>query len=145
MIQCPHCHSPQRQSKAGMTRARSQRYFCSACQRTYTPQPKVAGYPAPLRQDAVRHAREGISQRKTARLLHVAPQSVANWLAQAATTLETMQQQGQLPAVPPELAAHSQGVVEQDELYTFCNAKRAKTDKLTGLKKTKSTRPTCST
>lgn len=145
MIQCPHCHSAKRQNKAGFTRSRSQRYFCSACQRTYTPQPKATGYPATLRQDAVRHALEGISQRKTARLLHVAPQSVANWLAQAAATLQTMQQQGQMPPVPPELVAYSQGVVEQDELYTFCNAKRLHTDKLTGVKKTKSTRPARST
>ncbi len=36
-----------------------------------------------LRQEAVRYSLEGLSQRKVARLLRVAPQSVANWLVQA--------------------------------------------------------------
>ena len=49
-----------------------------------------------------------------------------------------------MPEVPCELAALSQGVAEQDELYTFCNAKRASKNKgekktKTGEKKTKNT------
>ncbi len=145
MVLCPHCQSSNRQNKAGKTRFGSQRYFCCACRRTYTPTPKPQGCPASLRQEAVRHSLEGLSQRKVGRLLKVAPQSVANWLFQAGAKLQEIQAQGQMPEVPPELAALAEGVMEQDELYTFCNAKRAKKNKKTGEKKTKSTRPASST
>lgn len=119
MIQCPHCQSSQRQNKDGFTRFGSQRHFCGACQRTYTPHPKHHGCPNTLRQEAVRYSLEGLSQRKVARLLRVSPQSVANWLAQAG---EALQKSG-LPLVPPELAELCGEIMEQDELYTFCTAK----------------------
>lgn len=145
MIQCPHCQSAQRQTKAGFTRFKSQRYRCAACARVYTPAPKAQGHPASVRQEAVRYSLEGLSQRKIARLLHISQQSVANWLSQAALTLQQMQAQGNMPLVPPELAALSEGVMEQDEVYTFCKAKRAQKNKSTGAKKTNSTRPAGST
>ncbi len=85
----------------------------------------------------MRYSLEGLSQRKVARLLRVAPQSVANWLAQAGAKLQELG----VPTVPPELAARADGVMEQDEVYTFCNAKRAKKNPKTGEKKTKSTLP----
>ena len=135
MIHCPHCRSDKRQTKDGKTRFGSQRYFCVSCKRTYTPYPKPQGCPAELRQEAVRYSLEGLSQRKVARLLRVCPQSVANWLAQAANRLE----EKQIPIVPHELALLADGVMEQDEVYTFCNAKRTKKNKKTGEKKTKST------
>jgi transposase-like protein len=145
MAKCPHCQSAKRQNKDGRTRFGSQRYFCSGCQRTYTPVGKPQGRPAALRQEAVRYSLEGLSQRKVARLLGVAPQSVANWLAQAGAKLQEMQAQGQMPEVPPELAKLAEGAMEQDELYTFCHAKRAKKNKKSGEKKTKSTRRASST
>ena len=145
MIQCPHCQSARRQNKAGFTRFKSQRYRCAACARVYTPVPKPQGQPASVRQEAVRYSLEGLSQRKVARLLGVSQQSVANWLTQAALTLQQMQAHGKTPLVPAGLAAFSEGVMEQDEHYTFCNAKRAKKNKKTGAKKTKSTRPAGST
>lgn len=119
MIQCPHCQSSQGQNKAGFTRFGSQRHFCGACQRTYTPVPKHHGYPNALRQEVVRYSMEGISQRKVARLLRVSPRSVANWIEQAGQKLEQIG----LPLVPDELAALCGEVMEQDELYTFCSAK----------------------
>ena len=88
MVNCRHCQSDKRQSKNGKTRFGSQRYFCPVCRRSYTPHPKPQGCAAELRQEAVRYCLEGLSQRKVARLLRVAPQSVANWLAQAAVRLE---------------------------------------------------------
>jgi transposase-like protein len=139
MVTCPHCQSSHRQNKAGLTCFGSQRHYCCGCRRTYTPVPKERGYCASVRQEAVRYSLEGLSQRKVARLLKVSPQSVANWLAQAAEKLQELQKQGQMPEVPDELAALSQGVVEQDELYTFCNAKRASKNRQTGEKKTKNT------
>lgn len=141
MIQCPHCRSAKRQTKAGFTRFGSQRYFCSSCQRGYTPFPKPQGHPADLRQEAVRYSLAGLSQRKVARLLRVSQQSVGNWLAGAAVALQELQAQGQMPEVPPELAQLADGIMEQDEVHTFCNAKRARKNKPTGEKKTKSTRP----
>lgn len=137
MFKCPHCELEKRQSKNGRTRFGSQRYFCPACQRSYTPHPKAQGCPAALRQEAVRYSLEGLSQRKVARLLRVAPQSVANWIAQAGARLQELD----IPTVPPELAARADGVMEQDEVYTFCNAKKARKNKLTGEKKTKNTLP----
>jgi transposase-like protein len=119
-IQCPHCHSDKRQTKAGRTRSGSQRYHCTACAKDYTPQPKTSGYPAPVRQQAVSLSLEGLSQRKVARILGVCQQSVANWLEQAHARLE----QDQVPVVPVEAAALSGSVAELDELYVFIGAKR---------------------
>lgn len=122
MIQCPHCQESRGQNKAGFTRFKSQRYFCLSCHRTYTPAPKAQGHPGEVRQEAVRYSLEGLSQRKVARLLRVSPQSVANWLSLGADQLE----KEQVPLVPPELAQQADEVVEQDEIYTFCGAKREK-------------------
>lgn len=121
MSKCPHCESSVRQNKAGLTRFGSSRFFCCACRRTYTPQPKAPGYAPAMRQEAVRYSLEGLSQRKVARLLRVSPQSVANWLALAGEKL----QERAVPLVPPELAALCGEVMEQDEVYTFCTAKAA--------------------
>lgn len=141
MIKCPHCYSLKRQNKAGRTRAGSQRYFCLSCSRPYTPHAKSQGHPGSLRQQAVRHSLEGISQRKTARLLIVSPQSVANWLAQAAVKL----QEQQVPVVPPEVKEHADGVMEQDELYTFLGAKRNKKGATKSTRRAGSTSPPSST
>ena len=89
----------------------------------------------------MRYSLEGLSQRKAARLLGVSQQSIGNWLSQAALALQQMQAKGQMSMVPPALAALSEGVMEQDEVYTFCNAKRARKNKKTGEKKTKIPRP----
>lgn len=122
MVKCPHCQSDKRQTKAALTRFGSHRFFYCACSLAYTPQAKPQGHPPSVRQEAVRYSLEGLSQRKVARLLQVAPQSVANWVAQAAAAL----QEQQVLDVPPEVAHHADGVMEQDEVYTFCNAKRTK-------------------
>ena len=132
-LACPRCQSRQRQIKAGLNRSRSQRYQCLGCLKVHTPQPKSQGHVGDVRQQAVRYSLEGLSQRKVARLLGVAPQSVANWLALASQTLQAHHG----PEVPTEVAAAQDEVVEMDELYTFCGAKRGK--------KTSATRRTCST
>ena len=134
-MKCPHCQSGKRQNKAGKTRFGSQRFFCLSCRRTYTPMPKAQGHEASVRQQAVRYSLEGLSQRKVGRLLGVAPQSVANWIALASSRLEEMK----LPVVPDEVALQAGEVVEQDEVYSFCLAKRNKKGA------TKSTRPCGST
>jgi len=118
-IECPQCHRPQRQTKAGLTRVGSQRYFCGACAKTYTPRPKAPGHPPHLRQQALTLLREGLSQRKVACLLQVAPQSVANWLTVAHAYLEQQEEQ-----TLPTQANLACAVVEMDELYSFAGAKR---------------------
>lgn len=100
MVKCPHCASDKRQNKAGRARFGSQRYFCCACARTYTPVPKPQGHPAALRQEAVPYRLEGVSQRKTARLLGVSLGSVANWQAQATAR----PQEQAIEPVPPQVA-----------------------------------------
>lgn len=118
-IECPQCHSQQRQTKAGFTRAGSQRYFCGACAKTYTPQAKAQGHAPALRQQAVVMRLEGISRNKVARLLQVAPQSVGNWCQQAQQRLE---RSGQSPL--PAAAQLDCAVIEMDELHSFVGAKR---------------------
>ena len=57
--------------KAGQTEAGSQRYRCRKCQRRYTPEPKVQGYPDALRQQAVRWYSNGMIYRRIGRQLGV--------------------------------------------------------------------------
>ena len=123
-IHCASCHSAQRQNKAGFTRSGSQRYFCTACDKTYTPVPKERGYSKELRRQAVAMRLEGTSQRKTARLLGVAVQSVGNWFQKAQQRVE---QSGAEP-LPPE-AKLTCAVIEMDELYSFVGAKRGEKKK----------------
>lgn len=40
-LMCPHCGAKRRQMKVGSTPAGSQRYRCGACNRNYTPEPKI--------------------------------------------------------------------------------------------------------
>ena len=113
---CPHCQSRLRQAKWGRTACGSQKSRCPACHKVYVAEPKAHGLPAPVRQQAVRMSLDGINQRRTARLLGVSPQSVANWLKAYHEQLAA-----QSPDPPrPERAE----TVELDELYTFVGSKK---------------------
>lgn len=116
---CPSCHSSRRQNKAGFTRSGSQRYFCTVCDKTYTPVPRARGYSPQVRRQAVAMRLEGTSQRKTARLLGVAVQSVGNWFQAAQQRLE---QSGEQPL--PAEAKLTCAVIEMDELHSFVGARR---------------------
>ena len=118
-IVCPKCQSRQRQVQAGRTRFGSQRFFCSACAKPYTPQPKPQGHSQELRQQAVRLYVEGLSLRRIGRVLRVSPQSVAAWVHKHQVQLEA----GGAQPLPPEAALACE-VVELDELYTFVGQKR---------------------
>jgi transposase-like protein len=115
MNTCPHCHEPSRQVKIGRTKAGSQRYQCQHCQRKYTPVPKAQGYADSLRQQAVRLYVDGMNLRRIARHLGVVHQTVANWVKAYAASL---------PDQPPQ--PDTVTVIEQDELYTFIEAKKTK-------------------
>jgi len=114
MLQCPHCHNTTRQNKAGKTEAGSQRYRCMYCQRKYTPEPKLHGYPENLRQQASAMYVDGMNLRKIARHLKVHHRTVALWVMDRAETL---------PNAPMPQEAKD---AEMDELFTFIGDKKTK-------------------
>ncbi|MBS4060902.1 MAG: IS1 family transposase, partial [Bacteroidetes bacterium] len=69
MNECPYCQSNTRQNKAGHTQSGSQRYRCMHCQRKYTPEPKLHGYPKSMHQQAVAMYVDGLNLRRIARHL----------------------------------------------------------------------------
>lgn len=112
MKQCPECGATERQSKAGFTKAGSQRYKCMHCSKKYTPEPKQAGYAEEIRQLAIRMYVDGGNFRRIARHLRVHHQSVINWVNAHVE---------KLPESPvPETVEN----VEMDELYTFIVQKK---------------------
>ena len=114
MSQCPHCQRTEEQVKVGFTQAGSQRYKCKHCQRKYTPQPKAGGYEADLRRQAVKLYLDGNNLRRTARILGISQQSVANWVNAHAASL---------PDEPPQ-PGETVDVIEMDELFTFVEQKK---------------------
>jgi len=61
---CPRCNGAAGQWKVGLTRAGSQRYKCSACDKRYTPDRKEWAYTEEERKDALRLMSLGMSGRK---------------------------------------------------------------------------------
>ena len=80
---CPGCLSGERQVKAGRNRAGSQRYLCRGCGRSYTPEPKHAGYGESVRAQALEYYAVGVSLREAAVFVGVNHQTVANWVKEA--------------------------------------------------------------
>jgi transposase-like protein len=113
-MKCPKCEADSRQTKAGRTRAGSQRYQCQHCQAYYTPAPKDNGYSDAVRQQALRLMADGVNFRRTARLVGVNHQTVINWFHAAVA---------QLPAAPQPSKAD---VIEMDEVFTFVERKKDK-------------------
>ena len=113
MLECPSCHFTTRQIKAGRNRAASQRFQCRECDRHYTPEPKLNGYPAEIRQQAIRLYLEGTNFRRIGRLLSVNHQSVVNWI-------NAYHQQ--LP--PTRQIISKPQTVELDELDSFIGTKK---------------------
>lgn len=113
MNECPACGTHKRQVKNGMNVSGTQRYKCRECGRVYTPEPKMAGYEAQVRQQAVKLYVDGMNLRRIARTLGVNHQSVANWVNAYATNL---------PAAP---VPSQPEVIEVDELFTFVASKKS--------------------
>ena len=111
-MKCPHCHKTTRQNKAGRTDAGSQRYRCMHCQRKYTPEPKLQGYPESLRQRAAEMYVDGMNLRKIARQLKVHHRTVALWIVDRAETSPHA-------PMPPDVQE-----AEMDELFTFIGDKK---------------------
>ena len=114
MNTCPYCQASNRQIKSGKQESGSQRYKCQACGRRYTPEPSEQGYPAALRQQAVKLYLDGLNYRRIGRLLGVDHVSVMNWVKAHADQLP--------PAPRPEQVENA----ELDELFTFVGKKKTK-------------------
>jgi transposase-like protein len=112
MIKCPDCHKTTRQNKAGRTNAGSQRYRCLHCNRKYTPEPKLQGYPESLRKRAVEMYVDGMNLRKIARHLKVHHRTVALWVVDHAETSPNA-------PMPQEVKE-----AEMDEVFTFIGDKK---------------------
>ncbi len=115
MIQCPHCSSPERQTKSGHARTGSQRYRRKECQRIYTPDPKPLGYPEEIKREAVRLYLEGTNFRRIGRILGVNHQSVVNWVNSYHASLPAAEQSVARPET-----------LEVDELFTFVGSKKGR-------------------
>lgn len=112
MKRCPHCHEMTRQNKAGKTNAGSQRYRCMHCNRKYTPEPKLQGYPARMRKRASEMYVDGGNLRRIARHLKVHHRTVALWVSEHVEAL---------PAAPMPKEVKE---AEMDELFTFIGDKK---------------------
>ncbi len=110
--QCVYCQGGTKQVKNGLNPSGAQRYRCQHCQRNYTPIPTEQGYPAALREQAIKLYVDGMNLRRIGRTLAVNHQSVANWVNEYSATLPTAPQ--------PEQVA----TLELDELFTFVGAKK---------------------
>ena len=112
MNTCPYCQASSRQVKAGKQPSGSQRWKCQRCQRRYTPEPKEQGYPAEVRQQAVKLYVDGLNYRRIGRILGVDHKSVMNWVKAHADQLP--------PAPVPKQVENA----ELDELFTFVGKKK---------------------
>lgn len=115
MSRCAYCHSTKQQIKSGLNASGSQRFRCRACDRIYTPEPSLNGYPDEVRQQAVKLYLEGMNLRRIGRILGVNHQSVTNWVNAYHDSLPA----AQAPVARPE-------TLEMDELFTFIGSKKRK-------------------
>lgn len=111
-MECPNYKHTESQSKAGFTKAGSQRYCCTLCGIRYTPEPKQHGYSDALRLQAIRMYVDGMGFRQIGRHLQVDHVTVMTWVKIYAS---------QLPDVVAPKDAYA---VEMDELYAFISKKK---------------------
>ena len=111
-MKCPKCEQKERQYKNGKTKAGSQRYRCSGCGCSYTPEKKPQGYEKALRQKAIKLYIDGPGLRRTGRQLGIHHQTVANW---------TKEHAEQLPEVPMPAEVKT---AEFDEVFTYIGDKK---------------------
>jgi len=115
MNQCPYCQATEQQIKSGLNASGSRRFRCRLCDRIYTPEPAINGYPDGVRQQAVKLYLEGTNLRRIGRILGVVHQSVANWINAYHASLPAATRPVQQPQT-----------LEVDELFTFVCSKKSK-------------------
>jgi transposase len=113
--ECPRCQANNRQWKIGLTAARCQRYECGNCGCRYVPEPKTAGCPETVRQQAVKLYLDEMDYRRIGRQLEADHVTVMNWVRDQACLT---------PDLPVERITDS--VLEMDELFTHVAPKRDK-------------------
>ena len=111
-MKCPKCEQKERQYKNGKTKAGSQRYRCSSCGCSYTPEKKAQGYSKALRQKAIKMYIDGAGLRRTGRQLGIHHQTVANC---------TKEHAEQLPPAPMPAEVKA---AEFDEIFTYIGVKK---------------------
>ena len=95
-ILCPFCQQSGGQVKAGRANNGEKRFKCNHCQRRYAPK-SPRGYPPAMRETASRLHGEGKRLREIGQLLGVNPQTVLNWVREAAQNTPA----APLPTKPP--------------------------------------------
>lgn len=110
---CPDCQSAAATNRAGHNISGSQRWFCRACHRHFTPVPNDIGHTAETKRLALSMLSEGMSQRAAARVVGVSHTSVADWRKADQQTV---------PAQVNDLAPTE--IVEVDELFSFVAKKK---------------------
>jgi transposase-like protein len=103
---------------AGKNPSGSQRHYCKACQRHFTPVANQIGYDQETKLLALRHYIDGNNYRRTGRQIGVNHQTVVNWVKTAA------EKAAAAPTPLPEVDENT--IVELDELYTFIGDKKKK-------------------
>ena len=112
MNKCPRCGSEERQNRAGLTTAKSQRYKCMKCGKKYTPEKKQKGYDLGMRKKAIQMYIDGTNLRRISRHLGLHHRTVSLWVQAYAK---------EIPNAPvPERVE----VAEMDELFTFIGNKK---------------------
>jgi transposase-like protein len=113
---CPYCQTHEGQVKAGLNKSGSQRYRCQICQRRYTPTPKIHGYSAAMRHQAIQNYVDGMNLRRIGRMLGLDHHTVINWVTTYTQSLPNH------PPLPPKTPQ----VCELDEVFTFITDKKTK-------------------
>ena len=84
------------------------------CERKYTPEPIIQGYPDEIRQQALQMYVDGINLRRIGRHLGIHHQTISLWVKAQANLLPD-------PPVPDDVKG-----AEMDELFTFIGDKKTK-------------------
>ena len=78
-IKCPGCGNGMYVNN-GKTQSGSQKVKCLECGKTYTPNPKVKGYPQEKRDEAIKLHLSGSSGRQVGKVLGMSKANVYNWV-----------------------------------------------------------------
>lgn len=114
-MNCKHCASGET-VKGGKNPSGSEKYYCKACERNFTPHPKPNGYSHETRRAAVKMYVDGTNYRRAGRFMNVSHQSVVNWVNQVVQNVRLED--------APRPVLGEDDVVELDELFTFVGDKK---------------------
>jgi transposase-like protein/IS1 family transposase len=122
-MKCPQCEIENGQRKHGKNKSGSQRYYCSHCKKTYTPNPFNNEYTEEEKTTAIKIYFENSSGRAVGRILGMSKSNVFRWIKQRAT---------KIPEPNPETAENTEepiDAIELDELFHFVKKKSDKETK----------------